>query len=441
MPFPSILSGGQLTQVRATTQDFQQYLLLCPNDIIWQTQPDENLTDTVYAEFDWTGTLQGDRADVKQGMTVLITTSPSDLSTIILRGRVRLVPDATDFFINETGVNLSTAYYVTVINDFDIHERLERRTVDGSVFKDWDLVFETLPPLITGLQSTFIDTSGTATVNFVFTATGDATASGATISTWSWFVDDGTINSGSGTASIDVTFPGAVTNEHRWVVVTATDSNGTETYFAFEVYTVDLTDTSPTTIKLDIGDVSLSGTLNEGFNADVRGWAGIGSVLDQTRANLLSVDNYAGTATPITQNVSFIGRLRTESNLTRGDELYAVVQDTRFTIEGFGTQLGRLHGPGLYIQTSTNATDWGFITTMTIKRALVYMLGWHSTFLTVSGVTFNSDHADYQWPEFVVQESSILEWVNSVADDYNALLIFAADNQSTFQRDARIAGV
>jgi hypothetical protein len=441
MPFPSALSAGQITQVRKTSQFFRQFLLFCPNDIIWQTQPDENISDTVYADFAWTGTLQGDRADVKEGMTVLITTSDSDLSTVVYRGRVRTIPDASTFYINETSATLSTAYYVTVLNDYDIFEKLERRTVDGTAYKDWDLTFSQLPPLITGLQSVYVDISGSATADFDFTVAADATAQGATISTYVWDVDDGTINSGAGTATINVTFPGYATNEHRWVVLTVTDSNGTANYFAFEVYTVSLADVSTNVIALKTGDVSVSGNLDEGFNLSVRAWDGLSSILDNTRCALLSVDNYDDTTTPITQNVSFVGRLRQDSSNTTGDQRYGSLKDTRLTIEGFVSQLGRLHGAGLYLKTDSTPTAWGEVDALTIKRAIVYMLAWHSTFLNVSGLTFDADSDDYQWPEYVIEEASLLEWVNSVADDYNTQLIIAADGQSTFQRDARITGV
>ena len=441
MGFPTTLSAGQITQVRATAQRFKQYLAFTPNTIVWQTQPNENKTNEVYGAFEWTGTLQGDRANVKEGQTVLITTSDSDLQTVVYRGRVRLVPDATDFFIDETSATLSTAQYVTVLEDFDIFERLERRITDGTKYKDWDKTFETLPPIVTGLQSSYVDTSGSGTVNFVFSATADATAHGATISTYSWDVDDGTINSGAGTASIDVDFPGAATNEQRWVVLTVTDSNGVSNYFAFEVYTLDLTTVSNTVMALDTGDIGVTGSIEEGFNLNVRAWDGVDSILDRTRCTLFSVDNYDGTATPITQNVSFVGRLRQESNFTTGDEIYAQLQDTTFVIEGFITQLGHSHAPGLDIVANASPDEWGEVERLTIKRAIVYLLAWHSTYLTVSGVTFDTDSNDYRWGEFVVLEASLLEWVNSVADDQNALLIQAADGQSTVQRDAQITGV
>lgn len=447
--FPTELTGGQLTQVRATEQRFKQYLVLCPNDIIWQTQPAAAVDGTTpYAEFTWDGTDQGDRADVKQGQTVLISTSTDYKTTTIFRGRVRYDEDAGDvttattLYINENSTNLEDTYYVTVLDDEDLHEKLERRTVDGTAYKDWSLTFETLPPLISGLQSVYVDISAGATVDIAFAPTVIPTANGATNSSYLWSdIGDGTITVGSDTdKDVTIQFPGAATNEHRWIRFEATDSNDVTQYFSFQVYTVDLADTSTNVIALNAGDVAITGTLETGFNADIRARAGISDVLDRTACAIFSVDDYDGTSTPITQNVAFVGRLRTESSTTAGDKRYGVLQDTRFTIEGFLTQLGRLHGPGLYLQDDSTPTAWGEIEALTIQRALVYMLAWHSTALNLFGLTFDVDSDDYRWPEFVIQEASLLEWFNSVADDQNAQLVMAADGQSTAQRGARIAG-
>jgi hypothetical protein len=440
MPFPSQLSAGQLTQSRKTRQWFRQYLVFCPSDVIWQTQPLAQVDgSTPYIDFDWDGTDQGDRADVREGMTVLISTTTDYKATAIYRGRVRLAPDATTFYIDENSTNLETTYYVTVLDDYDIHERLEQR-ISNVAYIDGSLTYETIPPLISGLQSAYVDISGSATVNFTFTATAEATANGASISTYLWEVDDGTINSGAGTASIDVDFPGYATNEHRWVRLTVTDDNGVSNYFVFEVYTVSLADTSSSVIKLDTGDVQISATLDEGFNASIRAWDGISTVLDRTRCTIFSVDNYDGTATPITQNVAFVGRLSLENSTTAGDQQYGTLQDTTFTIEGFATQLLALHGPGLYLTSNSSPSAWGQIEALTIKRAIVHMLARYSTFLTVSGLTFNSDAADFRWDEFVIQEASLLAWIESVDNPTHTRLMFAADGQSTLQHDARLDG-
>jgi hypothetical protein len=442
MPFPSPLSAGQLTQVRQNRQYFSQFLLLCPNDVVWQTQPAAAVDgSTPYLEFDWDGTDAGDYADVKQGMTVLISTTSDYKATTIFRGRVRKVPDATTFYINENSTNLVDTYYVTVLDDYDIHERLERRTVAGVEYKDGDLTFEQLPPTFSGLQSVYIDSTGDDPVTLSFVPTVTANASGASISTYLWDVADGSITVGTvNDKDITVEFPGAATNKHRWVSLTATDDNGTASYFVFEVYTIDIHASDPGVVALQTEALNISATVDEGFNATVRGWDGISTVLDRTRVAVLSIDHYNTTTTPITQNVAFVGRLRTEGSQTQGDSRHAVLQNTTFNIEGFGTQLGRLVAPGLNLVDTAAPSEWGEVKDLTIHRAILYLLAWHSTFLTLSSITFDADSEDYQWDEYTVYENSILEWVNSVADDYNAYLTFAASGESTVQRHASIAG-
>lgn len=442
MPFPSILSAGQLTQVRQNRQYFSQYLLLCPNDVVWQTQPAAAVDGSVpYLEFDWDGTDAGDRTDVKQGMTVLISTTTDYKATTIFRGRVRLVPDATTFYVNESSINLADTYYVTVLDDYDIHERLERRLADGTEYKDGDLTFEALPPTFSGLQSVYIDYSGDDPVTLSFAPTVAANASGASISTYLWDVADGSITVGTvNDKNITVEFPGATTNTHRWVSLTATDDNGTSAYFVFEVYTIDIAASNPGVVALNTEDLNISATVEEGFNATVRGWAGLSTVLDRTRVAVLSIDNYGGTTTPITQNVAFVGRLRTEGSQTAGDPQHAVLRDTTFNIEGFGTQLARMIAPGLSLVDTAAPDEWGEVQDLTIHRAIIYLLAWHSTFLTLSSITFPADSEDYQWAQFDIYENSILEWVNSVADDHNAYMTFAASGESTIQRHASYAG-
>ena len=439
MPFPSQLSAGQLTQCRKTRQWFRQYLVLCPNDLIWQTQPAAQVDgSTPYAEFDWDGTDQGDRDDVREGMTVIISTTTDYKATTIFRGRVRLVPDATTFYIDENSTNLETTYYVTVLADYDIHERLQKSVT----LLDWDLTYETIPPLITGLQSAYVDTAGGATATFAFAPTVTAISSSTTIAAYAWEVGDGTITIGTSTdKDVTIQFPGYATNEHRWVRFTATDSNGVSQYFVFQVITVSLSDTTTNVIALDTGDVQITATLNEGFNASIRAWDGITAVLDRTRCVIFSVDNYDGTSTPITQNVSFIGRLSLETNSNTGDVNRGSLKNTTFTIEGFATQLLALHGPGLYLTSNSSPTAWGQIASLTIQRAIVHMLARYSTFLTVSGLIFNTDASDFLWNEFVIQEASLLAWIESVDHPTHTRLMFAADGQSTLQHDARLDGV
>ncbi len=519
MPFPSALSSGRVAQLRQPVHSSTQFLLLTPNDIVWQTQPLAQVDGaTPYAQFSWDGTDDGDRTDVQVGMTVLISTT-TDLRTTFFRGRVRIAPTASTFYINETSVNLETTDYVTVINDYDLHERLERRLVDGTRYTDWDIAFKKLPPLISNLQSSYVDTSGSvASISFAPTVT--VQEQGATISTYLWDVADGTITTGtSASKDITVSFPAPSTNEHRWVRFTVTDSEGTSQYFVFEVFTIDPSATSSNVVKLGVNDVSISNTRLDGYNATVRAWLGVSAVLDKTRCTIVSIDDYNGVKelaftsggtteitvgdtvtgatstatavvvavdldsgtwaggdavgtlwvneqsgvfqgenldvgmstnlatisgdsvfTPVTQNVSFIGRLQQETNTTSGDDTYGQVQQSTLNIQGFTSQLRLIVGAGIQLTSVTDSSEWGEISSMTIGRALVYQLAWYSTFLNLCSLTLPSDIGDYDWHEFVLPPASMMEWVNSLSDDINAYMIASASGEYTIQRHASYAG-
>ena len=265
--------------------------------------------------------------------------------------------------------------YITVIDDYEIVERAQHRGVDGTFYKDWDITFEKLPPTLSGLQSVYADLTAGATAIYSFAPIAVAQASGATISSWLWDVGDGSITVGtSSTQNITVSFPGYVTNEHRWVELKVTDSNGNYTIFHFEVYTVDPTSSSASI--LNINKVDVSGTVEDGFNAVVSPWAGFSKtdVLDETRCTIVSVDNYGGTSTPIVSNIIMIGRLRTEDNATSGSDTHGTLQTSTLNIEGFGTRLARLPAPALYIIDDATPTVWGRIKDLDPTRAMVYFL-------------------------------------------------------------------
>src|SRR3990167_1790724 len=148
MPFNAALAAGQITQVRQTEQWFEHYLLVNPNDIVWQAQVNEVLSATNYAEFEWTNTLQGVRANVIVGQIILITTSTTDFSEPVIRGRVRAAPGATTVYINEVGADIDATMYITVIDDFDLVERVGRISIDGTLYKDYDDTYTNLPPTV-----------------------------------------------------------------------------------------------------------------------------------------------------------------------------------------------------------------------------------------------------------------------------------------------------
>jgi hypothetical protein len=436
MPFPSTLDAGQITQVRADAQDFEHYLLATPNDIVWQAEVNQDISGLVFAEFDWTNTLQGVRTNVIEGQLLLITTAADDFTNPVIRGRVRKVPDATDVFINEVAINIDTSMYVTVIDDFDIMEKLIKVDAAGDQFKDWDIVWEDLPPIISGLQSVYADFSESDPVAFTFSPSAIAAASGATISTWAWDIGDGSFTGGTSSSdqNIQCTFPGFGTNEHRWVHLTVTDDNGNSTTIHFEVFTV--SKNSSTAAKLSVDGFQITGTLSEGWNATITAFAGFANttIWDQNRMAIASIDNYGGTATPIVSNIMMVGRLRTENNPTDADELAGLVAESQLQIEGFATQLARISSPRLPIFDEDSPDSWGEIADPTLTRLTAYIWAFHSTMLGISSISFD-DFSSFISDDFKIEDSNLLDVINSDANSINGQVAFAPSGEITIRRN------
>lgn len=439
MPFPATLSAGQITQVRNQPQHFEHYLLINPNDVVWQAQVNDIKTSEVYGSFEWTNTLQGDRTDVWPDQLMLITTSDTDFTNPVVRGRIRgTAPTADTVTCNELGIDIDTTMYVTVIDDFDLMERLLRVDVSGTQYKDYSRTFEDLPPVVSGLQSVYADLTGAATVSWSFAPTGIAIASGAAMDTYAWDIGDGSFTAGNAsTQNITAQFPGAAVNEHRWVHLTVTDDAGNATTFHFEVYTVDIHGAGSSVYKVDNGQLQVTADLQSGYNATITNWANmaVSSVLDQTRCALVSLDNYNGTTTPIVANIMVVGRFRNEGTGAQGDADYGAVSETQYTIEGFGAQLARIPLPLLPVFDDDTPTAWGDITNPTLSRTLVYLWAFHTTFLSLVSFTFDN-FSTFISDEFTLKDNNALDAANGEAESVNAQIAFAASGEVTCRRNA-----
>jgi hypothetical protein len=156
MPFNSALSAGDKTKIRTTHHAIEAYMLLTPNDIVWQAEVDDTKSGETYAAFDWTATQQGTRTDVKEGMLVLVTSSASVFTSPVITSVIRKqTPSASEVFVRETGQDIDTSMYVTVFDTYPITEKLGRIDVTGT-FKDYDLAYQGLPIAISKRAGYFV---------------------------------------------------------------------------------------------------------------------------------------------------------------------------------------------------------------------------------------------------------------------------------------------
>src|SRR5574342_501638 len=162
MPFQTAaLTSNQLNALRGTstvnpTWRGAQYLSLCPNAAIATCQVNGTPTGTSFAEFSYDSVTAGAIANVVIGMTVLISRT-NDRRAAFFAGRIRAAPTGTTsglIKVNETSAAIQDNDYVFIINDYRIWPKLAR-DVSGTHYKDWDLTFVALPPVIVGVQTAY----------------------------------------------------------------------------------------------------------------------------------------------------------------------------------------------------------------------------------------------------------------------------------------------
>lgn len=440
MPFPNALSAGDKTQTRQQRQWFQQFIAATPFEIIWQAEINETKTNTNYRDFVWINEV-GDFADVKEGMTCYITTTlstdPIDFKEPLLRGRARLAPSDTVFYINDSGVDIPDTAYITVINDYDNWERLQV-TDDAGIRKDGTISYRTTPAYVSsGLQSTYIDDTGDDPVTISFAPVLAVTTKGETIDSVLWGVADGTITVGDETTNdITVEFPGAATNEHRWVRFEFTTSAGVTHYFVFQVFTVDIKDAANSDVLIMIGSdgIDIDHNWLNGFSASDVAYEDVSDILPNTRVTIFSVDDYDGTTTPILTNIMMIARLRAEVITQNVDEEVGRFSEVEFTLEGLGKQLDKTSTYPLALIDADTPTTFLEMDEPTPRRAIMYALIWHSTYSTLSAIEFDSDIDNYVDTPFRMDDtSSLLALINQQARYVFAQATFAASGETAIK--------
>ena len=428
MPFNSAIANQAAR--RLSGYSARQFALFCPNTVVFRCQPSAASTEPSYAQFGYGSVSVGAFGDVKEGQAVIISTDTA-MRNVLFRGRVRKTPTASVFYINQTSFKLETSYFVSVINTYDIVERLERITSDKQIFKDFDLTFQRLPPVITNLQSVYISNTTSATASFSFAPTAQAMSSGATISSWLWNVEDGTITTGSTTTqNITVSFPAG----YRWVILRVTDSNGVSNRFCFEVWVGNADSTSAGQLIRSTEGFQVTGNWSEGWNASFELFAEANSFLDQTRVTLFSLHTFGNGTTSTT--VDFVGYLTNEAAQLRGDETNGQIKLVQLQAQGFASILGQLKAPTASINNTNVPAQWGDIISPTPARVASYVLTMHTTAANLCALQWFASDSSFITDDLYLEEPYIIDAVNAMLSRYNAELTFSPSGEIKGARNA-----
>lgn len=435
MPFNSAITSGQKDSLRGTASIAPRwsgtfYLSVCPNTNVYTAQINQTAFGNAIAALTYDGG-SGTLANVKVGHTVLISHT-NDRTKAYFAGRVRIAPTSTVLYINESSADFQDDDYIFIVADFRILDKLARYE-SAVLYPDYETAFRALIPLIYGLRSAYIGSTSGASLAFSFAPSVVAATSGATISSHLWDVGDGTITVGSTTTqNITVTFPPGF----RWISYRATDSGGRQSTRYLPVWVHDATET-PT--PLQIGDVQITGTLEDGFNATIPAFAGVSAILDNTLCVLwLDDERYNGTATNIVSNVMMVGRFRSEVNQTEYDTDGQQDAQVRFEIEGVQRQLARLEAKPLEILHSTAPDAFNEVNDLTIWRAIHLLATEYSTLHSLHSIYFDDVANTFEVFGLTTIDGNLLGAFNDLAVSINSRLVCNGAGQVEFVRDANI---
>lgn len=437
MTFNDALTTAQYITLRgngAQSPSYQSatYLSVNPNTLVLACQVNQSAFGSSYAEFLYDNVTTGAYTDVVVGMTVIICPT-NDITNAIFTGRIRKTITSNILYINETSAPLANNYYVFVIADFREWDKLGRQ-LNQIQYTDYDIAFRQLLPVVYDLNTAYAGWVSGGVLTIAFTPNALAPTSGATISSWLWDVSDGTITVGSDTdQNITATFPPG----HRYIYLTVTDSGGRALTRKISIHAHDLDLYPP--VPLQAGDISVSASVDNGYEASITAWAGVEDVLDNTLLVIWKDEQYQDDSAALTgDNIAFIGRFRQSTDSALADAVSGIAADTRYAVEGAMQALARLEMLPYEFLNAASPTAFFQVKTLTIWRAVCLLLSEFSTFLEIHSLSFDSTADSFLTIGLRTQGNNILSAVNDLYYSINGGMQINAAGQAQCVRDLRM---
>lgn len=421
------ITGTPLTDIRSNANYRAiQFLCLVPNDVVVRFQPSIAPTNAVYAEITVGSVGTGSMSNIREGQLVIYSTTTDHQATEVFRTRVRKVSGTATLFVGENSQTLTTGMYVTVIDTYELQEKLRR----SATLMDWDITFRKLLPIETALPSAVVISNGGAS----YTPTAvpkemDDSATSSFIHFWESSNSSDSI-ADEDTASPTFTLQAAA---FRWIRYTFVDSGGRSNYRVIPCWTVPKNYSS----QVAQGFVSANGDMANishdaelGWSATIPAWAGIENVLNKTLCVIASDEWYNDTRQSIRTNINMVGWLQNESTNTSGDETIGRDTETSFTIEGIGHQLARLNvSSATVIQTNGTPTAFDQIQNPTPARMLTYHLTENTTLFNLCSMSIPADDTSFIGDDYTISNGKALDDIRALTEVINAELQFDTDGR------------
>lgn len=362
----------------------------------------------------------GSYSNVRIGQTVVV-----ESSTGVYKGKMFVRKAAVDgaLYIQPASageVNLADNDILKVLDLFEPHIKKPRILPDGSVFKNYDLAFTSAaasqPPVADPGPWYAKRLNGAASVSVSLSGSNSfAIEDGATITTYLWDIEDGTVTSGTiNSATLTVTFP----DGYRWISLTVTDSNG-QTHTAYKLIV-----TTDNYNQMKIG--TLTGSLSEGWECQAtllaadasdypRGTALIVWAEEQRGATAGSLNGVSGY-----EHIKFAGWTRHE--ITGIEPYRSTFEVNALNMQGFMDLLVGFPQTTVY---SASPTSWWDVANHNAWRHIHHIVYWHSNFFELTSTERPTWWDDFPAVELDASGPTLREQINFIANGVRAK--FAVD--------------
>lgn len=331
--------------------------------------------------------VSGDITDIEAGMTVFVGTSCGDNSISKRRFRSRVGQVLT---LDENSITWVAGQYITVYKNWELWSIFQYIDPTTYVFyKDYDIAYTNdnlyqSPVAIAGSnRAKFIDGPY---VSFSLDASDSyAVASGATISSYLWECDGGSIvNSAAAVTTINFTAPG-----QYWLKLTVTDSNGKTQSTRRVLFVHQRTGVYAPHTGFEI-DAALSGDWSRGgwtTSVKLRADASITDIPNGALVVLWNETYFGGAEYYVGgDNTLFVGYIADEKITKELDVSYVTLN-----LETINFLLDKTAMRSVSIENDSTPSTWYEMANLTMRRAVHHLLRWHSTMLDICDVFMDED--------------------------------------------------
>lgn len=389
--FASPVTSPQQATLRASGYWARVLSVFNDNEVLWVAQAAEAKA-TPFITLAWDNESVGDYTDLVEGLVCYISAS-LDLRQAKYRGRVRLTPSSSQFYIDYNATLVSDGDYIIVVCDVDFMRRVRNDTlIDGSI------AYHDLPPVLGEHPSTIVlyDADNDGTCSYTPIQYGiPVDAAATTVDTWSWSTLGGGTTNISDPTDEHPTFTFEA-GYHYLLRVEFEDDNGVSNWHMAHVYAITRTFDAPVIQAVVAG--SVNGDTDTGWTADLTAYGGVTALLNRNHCAVFAVEHFGdNSSVPLVSNVWIQGRVRSFTITTAGDETAGRVQESTFSVEGIAAYLQRERVPNDIVRPTASPNEWGEITDPNPYRMAVYEMWAYTTLTNICALSVDEDaFAAYQ---------------------------------------------